>query len=472
MIKILDKNEILNRYRRKESIRSIAKTMNISRNTVRTYVREFDKNMALLDTATEDDKIAIIQNEISKMPKRKTYKAKKRKFNPEVEKAFLNIIKISEQRDKMLGPNKQTLTSRMIHQTLKLQGYDISEASVRIYYNQYLNSQKECFIRQEYEYGERAEYDFHQIKVLINGVETVYHQATISVPASNHIYAELYKDETKLTVMDSLVKFFKHSNGVFKDMVFDNMSTVVKRFIVKGEKQYTDEIIQLSNYYGFNIVTCNPRSGNEKGHVENSGKVVRREFFSLNYQFNTEEDFLKYYTKKLEEHNKASDEKWQEEKQHLLPKPKQDYIVCKYVELKVNSYSTISVENNFYSVPDKYVGKTVTVRIFKDNIVIYDNSIEIATHKKEKGFKKYCIDIKHYLNTFISKPGALKHSAALKQAPEAIRKAFYEDYNMDPKKFIEFLFGKEIKQNDDTTSIEEVSSNQLNDISNIFGQGE
>lgn len=272
----------------------------------------------------------------------------------------------------------------MIHRTLKLQGYDISESSVRIYYNQYLDSHKECFIRQEYEYGERAEYDFHQIKVIIGGVLEVYHQATISVPASNHIYALLYKDETKLTVMDSLVRFFSHSDGVFKDMVFDNMATVVKRFIIKGEKQYTDEIIQLSNYYGFNIVTCNARSGNEKGHVENSGKVVRKEFFSLNYQFNNEEDFFKYYYESLEKHNKASEEKWQEEKKHLLPKPPQDYIVCKYVEVKVNSYSTVSIENNYYSVPDKYVGKRVTARIFKDNIVIYDNSLEIAKHKRKR----------------------------------------------------------------------------------------
>lgn len=164
MIKILDKNEILNRYRRKESIRSIAKSMNISRNTVRSYVREFEKNIALLESTTEQEQIAMIQDEISKKPKRKSYTAKKRKFNPDVEKAFLDIIKISEERDKLLGTNKQTLTATMIHRTLKLQGYDISESSVRIYYNQYLDSHKECFIRQEYEYGERAEYDFHQLK--------------------------------------------------------------------------------------------------------------------------------------------------------------------------------------------------------------------------------------------------------------------------------------------------------------------
>ncbi len=472
MICILDKNEILNRYRRKESIRSIAKSMNISRNTVRTYVREFDKNMKLLETTTEEDQIVIIQNEISKAPKRKSRTTKKTKFNPDVEKAFMDIIKISEERDKLLGNNKQTLTAKTIHKTLILQGHNISESSVRIYYNKYLDSHKECFIRQEYEYGERAEYDFHQIKVSIGGNVETYHEATISVPASNHIYALLYKDETKQTVMDSLVQFFSHANGVFKEMVFDNMSTVVKRFILKGEKQYTDEIMQLSNYYGFNIVTCNPRSGNEKGHVESSGKVIRREFFSLTYKFNSEEEFFKYFNQKLEEHNKASDDKWQEEKKHLLRKPIQDYVICKCVNVKVNSYSTVSIENNFYSVPDKYVGKHLTAHIFKDNIIIYNNSLEVAKHKKEKGFKKYCIDIMHYLNTFISKPGAIKHSAALKQAPEAIRKAFYEDYSIDPKKFIEFLFGKELKSDENTASIEEVSSNQLNDISNIFGQGE
>ena len=472
MIKIFDKNEILNRYRRKESIRSIAKSMNISRNTVRTYVREFDKNVSLLNENTGLGKLAIIQDEIARMPKRKAHTAKKRKFNSEVEKAFFDIINISEQRDKILGTNKQTLTARLIHRTLKLQGYDISESSVRIYYNKYLNSHKECFIRQEYEYGERAEYDFHQIPVCIEGKVITYHQATISAPASNHIYGLLYKDETMQTVMDSLVKFFSHSNGVFKDMVFDNMSTVVKRFILKGEKQYTDDIIKLSNYYGFNIITCNPRSGNEKGHVENSGKVIRRELFSLNFQFESEEELFKYYYAKLDEHNKACDNKWNEEKLHLLPKPKQDYMVCKYVELKVNTYSTVSIDNNYYSVPDKYVGKRVTARIFKDVIIIYDNNLQLATHKKKKGFKEYSIDIMHYINTFTSKPGALKHSAALKQAPEAIKKAFYEDYNMDPKKFIEFLFGNEVKQDEDTTSIEEVSSNQLNDISNIFEQGE
>ena len=55
-----------------------------------------------------------------------------------------------------------------------------------------------------------------------------------------------------------------------------------------------------SNYYGFKITTCNVAKGNEKGHVENSGKLLRNDLFSLNYKFETEEELYDYYHKELE----------------------------------------------------------------------------------------------------------------------------------------------------------------------------
>lgn len=472
MIKMLDKNEILNRYKRGEAIRSIAKNMGISRNTVRVYTREYEAYMKELDAATTEEKISFIQNEMTRNPKSKPHTISKRKFNAEVKQRFLEIIKTAEEKDKVLGINKQRLTATLIHKVLIMEGYDIGETSIRNYYNEYKKKQKECFIRQEYEYGERAEYDFHQIKVIIDGKPMTYHQVTISMPSSNHVFGLLYKDETKTTVMDSIIKFINYSNGVFKEMVFDNMSTVVKRFILKGEKEYTDEIISLSNYYGFKIVTCNPRSSNEKGHVENSGKVTRNTIFILKYKFDTEDDLFVYYKKALEKFNEKSFDKWNIEKQHLLSKPKYDYVVYRCVECSVDSYSTITIENNYYSVPDRYVGYKLTAHVLSDSIIVYNNNIELAKHKKKKGFKEYSIDINHYINTFLMKPGALNHSVALKQAPEALRKAFYEDYNMDARKFLEAVFLGQINNKDKTYSIEEISTNQLDKISNIFGQGE
>ena len=72
------------------------------------------------------------------------------------------------------------------------------------------------------------------------------------------------------------------------------MRNVVSRFIYGGKKEYNKELIKLSNYYGFKIVTTNPRSGNEKGHVETSGKIARTELFTFNYKFESLETLRKY----------------------------------------------------------------------------------------------------------------------------------------------------------------------------------
>ena len=141
-----------------------------------------------------------------------------------------------------------------------------------------------------------------------------------------------------------------------------------------------------------------------------------------------------------------------------------DFQIC-----SVSSYSLVTIDNNFYSVPDEYVGKNVIANIFTDRIVLFYKDHQIASHIKKEGFKEYSIEIKHYLNTFLKKPGALKNSLALKQAPDTLKNIFYKDYNMNAKKFIEDLIKNELKSsiNEEKTSIDtiaQVSENQLDDI--------
>ena len=76
----------------------------------------------------------------------------------------------------------------------------------------------------------------------------------------------------KKNFLDSLIAFFEEIEGVPKTVVFDNMRNVVSKFVYGGAKEYTEDILKISNYYGFKIVTTNPRRGNEKGHVEQGGK--------------------------------------------------------------------------------------------------------------------------------------------------------------------------------------------------------
>ena len=497
MINIIDKNKIIIMYKDGKSKRSISRELGISRNTVDAYVNDYLEKMDLLSKETDKSKIAVIQELICAKPSRKNIVKPNTAFTKEVEIRFYELIKIDEDRNKVLGSNKQTLNASLLHRTLVNEGYNVSESTIRNKFKEHKSKFKECFIKQVYEYGFRAEYDFHQIKVKIGNVVKIYHQATISIPKSNYIFAVLYKNEKMESFLDSIVQFISHCGGVFIEMVFDNMSNVIKRFVYKGEKQLTDDLLKISNYYGFKVNTTNPRSGNEKGHVENSGKTVRRELFSLKYEFETEEDLMLYFESELEKRNKPFLDEFEKEKKHLLTLPVHNYELGRLQRAKVNSYSLVSIDSIFYSVPDKYVSETVTCNVYIDFIIIYDEKGNIiARHKKKDGKGEYSIDIKHYIDTFLKKPGALRNSLALKQAPKLLQTIFNNYFTTDPKKFLEFLINSKAFDDIDAlameyglikkkrifrpdpkylgvstnNSIDEISKNQLNITAEFFGQ--
>ena len=111
----------------------------------------------------------------------------------------------------------------------------------------------------------------------------------------------------------------------------------------------------------------------------------------------------------------------------------------------VNKYSFIRVDNYFYSVPDYLVGKEVSVKSYYDKIVVYAHNIFVCEHKKIDGFDEISIDIRHYLKSFLKKPGAIKNSFTLKSIPYL--KSIYDKYfSTNPKKFIEIL--SKNKEND------------------------
>lgn len=315
--------------------------------------------------------------------------------------------------------------------------------------NEKLSKAKECFIKQSYELGDRLEYDFGEVKLLIGDKLDTYHMAVISSPAADFRWAFLYKNQKKAVFMDSHVRFFEMVGGVYKEVVYDNMRNVVIKFIGKTEKELNEDLIKMSMYYGFDINVTNCFSGNEKGHVEGSVKIIRNHVFAKNYEFNTLEDAQEYLNSQLIKMNEDSN--IEEEKLNLLPyKPKLE--LANISINKVNKYSFVRVENNFYSVPEYLVDKEVSVKSYLDKIIIYANNSHVCEHKKIDGLNEISIDISHYLKSLFRKPGAIKNSIALKSTPQL--KSIYDKYfNTNPKKFIEILINNKDKDLDELLEI-------------------
>ncbi|MFA5659919.1 MAG: hypothetical protein WC968_00770 [Bacilli bacterium] len=174
------------------------------------------------------------------------------------------------------------------------------------------------------------------------------------------------------------------------------MKPVVATYKSKKRKKYTEEIIKFAAYYGFNINTTNARKGNEKGHVENSGKLIRKELFSFNYNFVNEAELLAYVDREMEVAIKAMIAEFNEETKHLKLLPVHDYNLGEFGIGKANSYCFVMVATNYYSIPEEYVFKEVRYSIISDLIMFYRGNHEIARHYRLKGKDGYRANIKHY----------------------------------------------------------------------------
>ncbi|MDL2294794.1 IS21 family transposase, partial [Ruminococcaceae bacterium OttesenSCG-928-D13] len=237
------------------------------------------------------DKKAV-QEKMTEEPRYNSAGRVRRKYTAEIDARLREIEAEEHAKTRRMGTgHKQKLTNKQIHEILVEEGYDISLVTINIELARIRQKQKEVYIRQTYEYGERLEYDFGE--VLLNcgeGMKT-YHMAVLSSPCSDFRWLYLYTNQKKDVFLDSHVKFFEMVGGCYREVVYDNMKNVVSKFIGKNEKELNADLIKMAMYYGYQINVTNCFRGNEKGHVENSVKVLRNQLFSRHYTFGTRGTF-------------------------------------------------------------------------------------------------------------------------------------------------------------------------------------
>jgi transposase len=440
MVNFMEKKDIIMLKEQGLSNREVSRRTGADRETVAKYWNEYRQTLQELEKPGAD--IKEIQESLLSEPEYSVRNRKRHKYTEGMDKRLKAILKEESRKDRLFGPgHKQKLTNKQIHQKLVDEGYDISGITINIALADIRKRQREVFIRQEYELGDRLEYDFGEVFLDCGeGVKT-YHMAVLSSPGGGFRWLYLYTNQKKAVFMDSHVRFFEMMGGSYREIVYDNMRNVVSKFIGKNEKELNEELVKMSIYYGFRVNVTNCFKGNEKGHVESSVKILRNQIFADKWAFNSLEDAQEYAFSQLLKLNENS--RLEEEKKHLRPhRPPLELAVIG--EAKVNPSSLISVDTVFYSVPEHLVGKRVIVKKYHNEIRIYISNEMVAKHKRLFGNGKMQINIYHYLNTLRKKPGALRNSVALKSIPR-LKAIFDTYYTKQPKKFIElFLENKEL----------------------------
>lgn len=447
MIKLGQKIEILRMYFVEgRAKKEIARKLNISKNTVKSYINDFlTSKKELINSGVS--KYELIENMVEK-PKYNSSSRCPRVMTDEVKEIIRNFLKDNETK-RNTGKSKMCMTAQDMYEALIEKGFSLSYTSVAQYVQKYKESEYtlEAFIKQKYDYGDICEFDWGEVKLTINGIDVKYRMAVFTMAKSNFRFAYLYKNENSQSFVDAHIRFFEYIGGVPKCMVYDNMKVAVAKFVGRTEKEATETLKKLSVYYCFNYRFCNIRSGNEKGHVENSVDFIRRKAFSGMTSFDNESLAFDRLAQKLEKYNNIktkclnnnSPAELLNIEKSYLSKLMPTYTNCIDLTLRVDKLSTISYLQNRYSVPDYLVLKVVDVKVFTNKLEIFYNNNLVASHTRLYGNQEWSIDILHFSKTLSRKPGALLGSLAFEQMHSSLKEIYHNFFKEQPKSFIALL---------------------------------
>ncbi|MEV7384001.1 Mu transposase domain-containing protein [Streptomyces lydicus] len=99
--------------------------------------------------------------------------------------------------------------------------------------------------------------------------------------------------------------------------------------------------------------------------------------------------------------------------------PEQRFETGRVFTPRVDRYSQIAVRTNRYSVPVRLIGKRVRVMLHASHPVVYDKNVEVARHERLIAEGSCRLELDHYLEALVRKPGAFPGATAQEQARSA-----------------------------------------------------
>lgn len=281
--------------------------------------------------------------------------------------------------------------TEVIFQELKQQGYDGCRSTLRQYVHpkRVLRASKQT-VRFETQPGQQLQHDWGEIETVVNGLRCKVNFAVNTLGYSRHFHAWATDSQDAEHTYESLVKAFTCFGGSVKTVLVDNQKAAVLKHDNSGEVIFNNGFLQLAKHYGFTPRACRPRRARTKGKVERMVKYLKENFFVRYRQFdslahinqllmqwiNAEADH-----RTLRQFSQTPTERFTQEKPHLLALPASDFDTSYHDIRQVAWDGYIEVRGNRYSVPERWCGQPVSIRIsLDDELRVYGDDVLIATH--------------------------------------------------------------------------------------------
>jgi len=206
---------------------------------------------------------------------------------------------------------------------------------------------------------------------------------------SRRQYLRFVESQDMTTTLRQHVRAFEHLGGVTATCLYDNMKVVVTGY-EDDVPIYNPRFLAFATPYGFRPLACRVRRPQTKGKVERPFSYVEtslfngRTFASLDHLNEVTAWWLAQVAdvRELRALGKSPVQLHQEELPHLIALPACAYDVAPVIYRTVDVEGLITYGQNGYSVPWRYIGSVLPVRLLEKELIVYGPQLEeIARHR-------------------------------------------------------------------------------------------
>jgi transposase len=286
------------------------------------------------------------------------------------------------------------------------------------------------FVPQTHEPGAEAEVDFHDLWVVLRGVKTKTALFTMRLSYAGRAAHRAFLTQGQEAFLEGHVYGFERLGGVPCGKVrYDNLNSAVKQVLFGRSRQENERWIAFKSHFGFEAWYCQPghEGSHEKGGVEGEGGRFRRNHCvpmpvvdsieELNALLEGADDADD--ARRIGNRATSVGQDWAFEKTLLRPLPAESFDTALTLTPRVDRYAQVMVRCNQYSVPARFIGHRVRVKLSASAVIVYDRTSVVAKHQRAIGKGAKVLDLDHYLEILHRKPGALPGATALAQARAA-----------------------------------------------------
>jgi transposase len=286
------------------------------------------------------------------------------------------------------------------------------------------------FVPQVKEPGAEAEVDFGDVTVELAGRAARCYLFAFRLSCSGKGCHRVYASCAQEAFLEGHVAAFEDMGGVpWRHVRYDNLPAAVAKVLRGRSRAETARWLAFRSWYGFEAFYCEPgeAGAHEKGGVEGDlGRFRRRWLVPV-----PKVASLAELNAMLAEADAAEDGRriayraatvggdFAAEQRFLRPLPGEPFDTAATLWPRVDRYARVSTGKCRYSVPAYLIDSRARVVLSANELRVFDGAKLVAAHPRLTAAGAEHLELDHYLEILVRKPGALAGSAALAQARAA-----------------------------------------------------